>query len=59
MAAHPQFKNLKAIRTGRVYATDANSYFNRPGPRLVESLGLLVAAFGGQDLPPGIERMID
>mgnify|MGYP003571110044 FL=1 len=59
MERHPKFKTLKAARTGRVYATDANSYFNRPGPRLVESLSLLVAAFGGQDLPPGIERMVD
>ena len=59
MAAHPGFKNLKAARMGRIYATDANSYFNRPGPRLVESLALLFSAFGGQDLPSGIERMID
>ena len=59
MDAHPDFKALKAACAGRVYATDANSYFNRPGPRLVESLSLLVAAFGGQGLPPGIERMVD
>lgn len=59
MDRHPEFSNLKAARTGRVYATDANSYFNRPGPRLVDSLGMLAAAFGGQGLPPGIERMVD
>ncbi len=59
MERHPEFKTLKAARTGRVYATDANSYFNRPGPRLVDSLSLLIAAFSGQSLSPGIERMVD
>ena len=29
MAAEPGFKDLKAARAGRVYATDANAYFNR------------------------------
>jgi iron complex transport system substrate-binding protein len=29
--------------TTSVYATDGNAYFNRPGPRLVESLEILVA----------------
>jgi iron complex transport system substrate-binding protein len=32
---------LKAVRSGRVIATDGNQYFNRPGPRLVESLEIL------------------
>ena len=41
MDRHPDFRNLNAARTGRVYATDANSYFNRPGPRLVESLEIM------------------
>ena len=29
--------------TARVYVTDGNAYFNRPGPRLVESLEILAA----------------
>ncbi|TDJ70363.1 MAG: cobalamin-binding protein [Planctomycetota bacterium] len=32
-----------AVRAGRVYLADGNSYFNRPGPRLVESLEILAA----------------
>jgi iron complex transport system substrate-binding protein len=32
---------LKAVRKGRVYAADGNQYFNRPGPRLVETLRIL------------------
>jgi iron complex transport system substrate-binding protein len=26
---------------GRVYVTDGNAYFNRPGPRLVDSVEIL------------------
>ncbi len=32
---------LPAVRAGRVYAVDGNSYFSRPGPRIVDSLELL------------------
>lgn len=33
--------DLKAVRNEKVYLTDGNQYFNRPGPRLVESLEIL------------------
>ena len=33
--------DLPAVRNGRVYAVDANSYFARPGPRVVEGTELL------------------
>ncbi len=33
--------DLPAVRAGRVYVTDGSDYFNRPGPRLVDSLELL------------------
>jgi iron complex transport system substrate-binding protein len=36
---------LTAVRTGRVYAADGNAYFNRSGPRLVESLEILAHLF--------------
>lgn len=32
---------LKAVRERRVYLLDGNQYFNRPGPRLAESLEIL------------------
>jgi iron complex transport system substrate-binding protein len=32
---------LPAVKNGRVYAVDANSYFARPGPRVVEGTELL------------------
>ncbi|MFQ5916010.1 MAG: ABC transporter substrate-binding protein, partial [Nitrospinota bacterium] len=35
------WERLKAVREGRVYLTDGNQYFNRPGPRLADSLEIL------------------
>jgi len=32
---------LRAVRAGRVYLTDGNAYFNRPGPRIAESLEIM------------------
>ena len=37
--------DVPAVRQGRVYAVDANSYFSRPGPRLVTGVELLVHMF--------------
>ncbi|MBW4663878.1 MAG: cobalamin-binding protein [Chroococcus sp. CMT-3BRIN-NPC107] len=37
----PDWQNLQAVKSGRVYVTDGNSYFNRPGPRLVDSVEIL------------------
>ena len=35
------WKSLKAVAAGRVFVADGNQYFNRPGPRLAESLEIL------------------
>ncbi len=32
---------LGAVKAGRVYLTDGNQYFNRPRPRIVDSLEIL------------------
>jgi iron complex transport system substrate-binding protein len=55
-AAARQFFNLPAVRNGRVYAVDANSYFARPGPRVVEGAELLARLihpdlFAGEPIP--------
>jgi len=34
---------LPAVRSGRVYAVDGSSYFNRPGPRIVDGIAILAA----------------
>ena len=36
-----RWKSLKAVRTGEVYLTDGNQYFNRPGPRLLDSIKIM------------------
>ncbi len=42
LTGRPGWDELSAVRSGRVYLADGHSYFNRPGPRLVESLEILV-----------------
>lgn len=37
----PEWPSLSAVRAGRVFLADGNQYFNRPGPRIVESLEIL------------------
>ncbi|HQU14663.1 MAG: hypothetical protein B7Z66_04880 [Chromatiales bacterium 21-64-14] len=44
----PEVRDLPAVRARRVQLVDGNAYFNRPGPRLVDSLELL-----GRFLHPG------
>lgn len=42
---NPRFQKLRAVQTGRLYVADGNQYFNRPGPRLVDSLEMLAEIF--------------
>ena len=37
----PGFAELKAVKNNRVYLADGNQYFNRPGPRIVDSIEIL------------------
>jgi iron complex transport system substrate-binding protein len=41
LAHNSLWQNLRAVREGRVFVADGNAYFNRPGPRLVESTEIL------------------
>lgn len=34
--------SLKAVRNRNVYITDGNQFFNRPGPRIIESIEILL-----------------
>jgi iron complex transport system substrate-binding protein len=63
LAAYPGWSELPAVRNNRVYAVDANAYFARPGPRVVEGTALLAHLFH-PDLfawngPHGAFRRID
>jgi iron complex transport system substrate-binding protein len=51
MTERPGWNNLRAVQTGRVYLADGNQYFNRPGPRVVETLQILVAMLHGAKAP--------
>src|SRR5262245_51634806 len=56
LAAYPGFRELPAVRSGRVFLVDGNAYFSRPGPRLVARLGILAHALHPDvhPLPPGM-----
>ena len=41
LTGRPEWPRLKAVAKGQVYLADGNQYFNRPGPRLAESLEIL------------------
>ena len=41
LAGKPEWGELKAVKDSRVFVADGNQYFNRPGPRMVESLEIL------------------
>jgi iron complex transport system substrate-binding protein len=43
LTTRPGWSELPAVRRGRVFLTDASSYFNRPGPRLIEGLEMLAS----------------
>jgi iron complex transport system substrate-binding protein len=44
LQARRGWDDLPAVRAGRVYFSDGNAYFSRPGPRIVDSLEVLAAA---------------
>ena len=44
LAGKPGWRELRAVREGRVYLADGNALFNRPGPRVVEALECLAEA---------------
>jgi iron complex transport system substrate-binding protein len=61
LTSRREWQNLPAAQSGRVFVVDANAYFSRPGPRLVDGVELLAAAVHSQRedirLPQGIERV--
>ncbi|MFQ5596466.1 MAG: cobalamin-binding protein [Nitrospiria bacterium] len=54
---------LPAVKNGRVFAVDANSYFARPGPRVVDGIELLAHLFHPGHFkwrgPPTAFRVLD
>jgi iron complex transport system substrate-binding protein len=50
--ARPEVRATPAFRNGQVWALDGNAYFNRSGPRLVESAEILAAILYSDVLGP-------
>jgi iron complex transport system substrate-binding protein len=47
----PGWETIPAVREGRVYAVDADSYLSRPGPRVALGTQLLAHLFHPDDVP--------
>ena len=61
LAAYPGYADLKCVRNRRVFVTDGNAYFSRPGPRLVDSLEILAHALHPtvHPLPDGLTAALN
>ena len=46
LTERPDFARLKAVRTRRLFLADGNQFFNRPGPRIVETFRIIGQMIG-------------
>ena len=44
----PEWRDLKCVKTKRVYVADGNAYFSRPSPRLIDSAEILMRMLHSQ-----------
>lgn len=51
LTSRPEWHSLRAARENRVFLTDGNQYFNRPGPRLLESAQILAEILHPERFP--------
>ncbi len=52
LPARPGWSDLRAVRTGRVYVSDGNRYFNRSGPTVFATIALLAEMLHPKTFPP-------
>ncbi len=50
-----EWADLRAVLAGRVFLADGNQYFNRPGPRVVETLEILAEMLFPEQFPPTLK----
>ena len=55
LTRRPEWRTMRAVRDSRVYLADGNQYFNRPGPRLVETLQILAETLHPEVFAPALE----
>jgi len=48
----PAYQNLRAVRSGDVYLVNGNHFFNRPGPRLLQSAQIVAEILHPQVFAP-------
>jgi len=51
LKSFPGFDELPAAKSGRIHIVDANAYFSRPGPRIVDSLEILAGILHPKEFP--------
>lgn len=51
LKSFPGFDELPAAKSGRIHVVDANAYFSRPGPRIVDSLEILAGILHPKEFP--------
>jgi iron complex transport system substrate-binding protein len=56
LASHPEWRKLRAVKSNKIFLTDGNDYFNRPGPRVVESIEILAEILQPKTFPFGHEK---
>lgn len=58
LTSRPEWKRLRAVSGRKTFIVDGNQYFNRPGPRLVDSLEILAEIIHPELFPtePGVRR---
>lgn len=49
LTAKQEWRDLRAVRNSRVFIADGNQYFNRPGPRVAESLEIFAEILHPQE----------
>lgn len=52
---NPDFASLSCVKNKRLYVADGNQFFNRPGPRIVESFEMLAEMLYPEDFNSGLE----
>lgn len=55
LTEHPLWHTLPAVQKGRVYVADGNQYFNRSGPRIVDTLEILAEIIQANQFYFGME----
>jgi iron complex transport system substrate-binding protein len=56
LTALPEFDSVPAARCGEIYLVNANAYFSRPGPRIVDSLEILGGILHPSEFPEFVSR---